>query len=646
MRENKLKLAPDTFQSFTSISNIELNNSGELIALTATKPDIDGNIYRSRVNVVESETGELVFSTDEGRESTPVWVDDESLIYISYSNSDKDKKLKLVYWRRPSVRETLIELNKPVLGFRCVRNGLILALLRDPVDDQDPDYVYSDKIPIWFDAVGFVAGYRNRLYLIDHRSGYMEPLTSKDVNVVAFDYEPDRGIAALALSDDPERPYLAKIAVMDLDSGAIDYLANGESYYVENLSVKDNILAVKAHRLERGFATHLRLLLMDLDSGEVIAYESPKGRGLARRVYHDLRGPNASIPRVRIRGRNVYYLLSDGGRFTLYQYSIDSSEHKPVIDGDFVIDEFDVSQDQRVIAYIKTDPVNPAELYVFRDGVERQVTYFNKFLKRVYRFVKPERFVFEASDGELVEGWIMIPDGVEGERKIPAILNIHGGPKSKFGYTFMFEHQLLASNGYAVIYINPRGSDGYSEEFADIRGRYGTRDYEDLIEGVRYVVDRYRVIDPSRIGVTGISYGGFMTNWIITHTDIFKAAVSQNGISSWEAEFGTTDIGFYFVPDQIGGDVVRGRERLVEKSPIYYADRVSTPVLFIHSMNDYRCYIDQSLSFHTALKYLGKESAIALFREGSHTFGWVGKPRSRLKRYKLILDWFDRHLKA
>jgi len=137
-----------------------------------------------------------------------------------------------------------------------------------------------------------------------------------------------------------------------------------------------------------------------------------------------------------------------------------------------------------------------------------------------------------------------------------------------------------------------------------------------------------------------------MTNWIITHTDMFKAAVSQNGISDWCADFGTTDIGFYFVPDQICGDPINNREVLISKSPLYNADKVKTPVLFIHSMNDYRCYIDQALTFFTTLKYLGKEAKLALFKEGVHAFALIGKPVNRVKRLKIILEWFDKYLKA
>ena len=137
-----------------------------------------------------------------------------------------------------------------------------------------------------------------------------------------------------------------------------------------------------------------------------------------------------------------------------------------------------------------------------------------------------------------------------------------------------------------------------------------------------------------------------MTNWVITHTDMFKAAISQNGISSWTAFFGTSDIGFHFAPEQIGGSPWSNLDVYVDKSPITYAADVNTPVLFVHSWNDYRCPVDQSIEFYTALKHLGKETRLAMFMEGSHVFRSNARPTIRKRRLRVMLDWFDEHLKA
>jgi len=215
-----------------------------------------------------------------------------------------------------------------------------------------------------------------------------------------------------------------------------------------------------------------------------------------------------------------------------------------------------------------------------------------------------------------------------------------------FGPSFMEEFQLYVSSGYAVVFTNPRGSDGYDEGFADIRGRYGERDYQDLMEAVDYVLGKFDFLDPERIGVAGGSYGGFMTNWIVTQTDRFRAAATMRSISDWISMFGTTDIGFYFVEDQIGCSPLLDIAKCIEKSPITHASNVKTPTLIIHSMNDYRCWMDQALIFFTALKKVGVPTRLVLFPKEDHDLSRKGKPKHRVERLKELISWFDKWLKG
>ncbi|MDV3277409.1 MAG: prolyl oligopeptidase family serine peptidase [Nitrososphaerales archaeon] len=194
--------------------------------------------------------------------------------------------------------------------------------------------------------------------------------------------------------------------------------------------------------------------------------------------------------------------------------------------------------------------------------------------------------------------------------------------------------------------MNPRGSDGYSERFADIRGMYGTRDYDDLLEGLDYVLKRYPQIDGSRLGIAGGSYGGYMTNWAIGHTDRFKAAVTDRSIASWVSMWGVSDIGPHFTSDQIGGDPWNAEERLLADSPLRYAPNVKTPLLVVHSMEDYRCPLPEGVQFFTALKILGKEAEMVLFPGENHDLSRVGKPKHRVARLEHYLRWFDMHLKT
>jgi dipeptidyl aminopeptidase/acylaminoacyl peptidase len=434
--------------------------------------------------------------------------------------------------------------------------------------------------------------------------------------------------------------------VMDVDSGESKKLTDTNMSIGACCWSPDNKhIAFKGNNLRRGFATHTTIWVILAEGGKPTDLTGKLDRGSARHVYYDLRGPISYLlaPFPVWSEEWIYFSLSDRGHYSLHRVNPRNGEIKPVVTGNFLVDDFSVAGN--VVVYLKVTETAPAEVCVKDERGERNLTNLNDFLLSELRLSVPEHFEYQASDGKKIDGWLIKPVVVEKGEKVPAILDIHGGPKSVFGYSFMFEHHFFSSKGFAVIYLNPRGSDGYSEEFADIRGAYGERDFKDIMEGLDYVLSKFRSIDPDRIGVTGLSYGGFMTNWIVTHTDRFKAAVSQNSISDWTAMFGTTDIGFYFSPDQIGKEPWSNPQGYLNKSPLTYAPKVTTPTMFIHSAEDFRCWIDQSISFFTALKFLGKETELVLFDKGEHTFRSTSKPSFRMRRLEHMLRWFEQYLR-
>jgi len=258
----------------------------------------------------------------------------------------------------------------------------------------------------------------------------------------------------------------------------------------------------------------------------------------------------------------------------------------------------------------------------------------------------PEHFTVKVSDGEEIDAWIMKPIGYTEGEEYPTILEIHGGPKGAYGEIFFHEFQILANEGYAVVYSNPRGSSGRGNEFADIRGDYGGRDYQDLMEVMDKALETYDFIDEDKLGVGGGSYGGFMTNWVIGHTNRFKAAVSQRSISNWISKFCTTDIGYFFVKDQFAGATPwNDMEKLWDGSPLKYADKVTPPTLFIHSEEDYRCWLPEGIQMFTALKYHDVDSRLCMFKGENHELSRGGKPEHRIRRLEEMVDWFNKYLK-
>jgi dipeptidyl aminopeptidase/acylaminoacyl peptidase len=283
---------------------------------------------------------------------------------------------------------------------------------------------------------------------------------------------------------------------------------------------------------------------------------------------------------------------------------------------------------------------------VYDRGLVKQITHHNDRLLKSRRVFAGQPASFKASDGEQVEGWVHLPDG-RSKRERALVLGIHGGPKTVYGHAFFIEFQMLAGAGFGVAYANPRGSDGYGQDWAHaVQGHYGERDYQDLMEFVDHLLAQKLGLDPERLGVFGGSYGGFMTNWIVGQTDRFRAAVSQRGISNWVSFFGTSDIGYFFSPDHVGGLPWSDPEKYREKSPLTYADAVHTPLLLIHSENDLRCPIEQGEQVFVALKKLGVETEMIRFPDEPHGLSRGGRTDRRIERLEHILRWFDRTLKA
>ena len=249
------------------------------------------------------------------------------------------------------------------------------------------------------------------------------------------------------------------------------------------------------------------------------------------------------------------------------------------------------------------------------------------------------------SQGVDIDGWVIKPIDFDETKSYPAILDIHGGPKTVYGEVFYHEMQVWAGMGYFVFFCNPTGSDGRGNEFADIRGKYGTIDFQNIMDFTDAVLEKYPMIDRKRVGETGGSYGGFMTNWIVGHTDRFACVATQRSISNWISFYGTSDIGTFFATDQNDADFYEDVEQMWEHSPLKYAQNVKTPVLFIHSDEDYRCPMAEAMQFYTALADHGVEVRMCYFKGENHELSRSGKPKHRLRRLTEITNWMERFLK-
>ena len=590
------------------------------LAYVVTLSDVEGNRVRSEVRV-RRRSGASYFYQGEG-DSSPRWSPSGDLLaFASRRGSQKGERGSGVFVAGDGGEPRRVAWFKHgVVGLEWLDGRSIVVMSSEEVSgmyDSDGDYVVTDRLPLWFDGEGLVAGLRRQLYLLDVESGRVVKLTSEDEGVEGFTV---CGGRVYYFTPRTWRDPLDMI-VKSVEPGG-DARVEAEGFTVGQLGCVGGRVYMVAHRRPIGLASHYRLHIIRAP-GRVECLTCEALDRNVRAIAGGLDGEPVIV--YADRGRGVIARVESGGLV------------RDIFRRDAVV--LDAHAEAGMVAFVASSPDSPPEVYLYRGGGVERVSSVNSWLAREVRLYKPERLEVEAA-GDRIEGWVLVGEG-EGPR--PLILFIHGGPKGMYGYMFYPEMQLFASEGFIVAYANPRGSDGYSEEFADIRGRYGEVDYEQLMAFVEEVARRYPV-DRGRMAVTGISYGGYMTNVIITKTTVFKAAVSENGIADWIADFWAADIGYWFDPDQIGGTPMDNVEEYIRRSPAFHAGRVETPLMIIHSMEDYRCFIDQALAMHTALKTLGKDSVLVVFRRGSHGHSVTGSPRHRRKRLEIKVRWIKEKL--
>jgi dipeptidyl aminopeptidase/acylaminoacyl peptidase len=344
---------------------------------------------------------------------------------------------------------------------------------------------------------------------------------------------------------------------------------------------------------------------------------------------------------------SLLFAIEDGGNVPMYRVAAGgASKPEPVIGGDFMLTGYDALGGQIVHTY--HTPMQLSELFVG----DRQVTEVGRSFCDARELPAPERFVAISADGSEVEAWIMRPVGFDDGAKYPLLLNIHGGPFSQYGNKFFDEFQVYAGAGYALVYSNPRGSSGYSEAWGRaIRGPvtdgpgWGTVDYEDCMAVVDEALKRFEFLDSDRLGVMGGSYGGYMTSWIVGHTDRFQCAISERAVNQFMSEGEESDFGTLF-RSEIGAFFWEAPDAYLKHSPNTYAKNIVTPLLILHSENDLRCPVGQAEGLFAILRTLKREVEFVRFPAEGHELSRSGNPIHRVMRFEIILDWLGRYLKA
>ena len=633
-------------RKFVFISDPQTSPDGSRVAYVQTSVDYenDGYIKHIWLHDVASEKNSQ-FTYGEGKDNFPRWSPDGNrLLFLSSGRQPESKTQLYVIGIGGGEARLITDLETGVSTPKWNPDGKTILFSSRVWEPEKPksDVVVVKRILFKLNGVGMFAGKRVHLFTVKAADGKPRQVTKGEFDTSAYAWSPNGKEIAYAtnMEDDQDTSYIKDIYVMTSKGGEARKVTTS-IHSVSDISWSGHGLAFLGHDFHAKGATNTDIWIKSPLESEAVNITDGFDRRVGGGMGSDLRFSTPGLgPIWGPKGEYIYFLAGDVPHSNLYRVKRATHDVEQVTEG-ITLDGFSYSEDFEVLSYNAMSAIEPCELYV--NG--KKVTKVNERHLNNLRLSAPEMYTWNNELGDDIHGWVMMPqDYVEGE-KYPTILQIHGGPLGIYGDGIYQEFQLMIASGYCVIYTNPRGSAGYGEEYgATLNGRHGTVDYTDVMHFTRDAIKRFPFIDSSRLGVTGGSYGGYLTNWIITQTDMFKAGVACRSTCNRLSHHGYSDFGFNHGPSGNMGYPWRDEDKLLSQSPIRYAKNVKTPLLFIHSENDLRCAVQQAEEFFVALMELSVDTELVRFPDENHELSRSGKPKHREERFRHILRWFDKYL--
>jgi dipeptidyl aminopeptidase/acylaminoacyl peptidase len=650
-------VTPDDYLAFETLGDPHFSPDGRTIVYTVTHVDQRQNRRVSQIWTIAADGSGSPKPLNTGPQSSsqPRWRGDGRAIAFVSSRAEPGAPdgapVKPQLWLLPldgGAPKKLTSLANGVNSYQWSPDGsrLVAVSSSGPSDTakSPSDVRHYGHANYKFNDSGWFDDKRTHLWVIDAGRGAALEITSgQDWNDTDPQWSPDG----------------TKIAfVSDRTGKAFDFSENTDVWVVDAgggtpVKISDHELPDNSPRWSPDGQTIAFLSPPSERAHLKIWLASSRGGGPSRMAVDDLDLIPTAL-RWSGDGKALYFETGVKGTSQVFRVDLAARKATQLTSGERTVRFFDVSDKSHRVTYAVNDPTHLDDLFVADMPVlldaarvwqgEQQLTHLNASLWPQLQLSKVERVAFKGADGWPVDGFLMKPIGFDRAKKYPMVLSIHGGPAGMYGFDWFHEFQVYASRGWAVFFTNPRGSTGYGEKFdRGIQGEWGGKDYVDVMNGVDAVLAANPWIDPEKLGVTGGSYGGYLTNWIVGHTTRFKAAVTLRGISNFVSDEGTRD-GAYGHADDFGGDLFEKFDAYWNASPLKYAKNVKTPTLVLHQDNDFRVPIEQGEQWFRALRHFGVPSEIVFFPRENHNMTRTGEPKHLVESLKWQVYWFDRYL--
>lgn len=662
---DKKRFTPESLFEMKGVSDPQISPDGVRVAYVehyieaGDKQKREPSAYRTQIMVSDGPdvAPRRVTRSMRGNDSVPRWSPDgRYLAFLSTRDGDKAQLFLLDMEGGEAVPVTYATtLSEGVRSFDWHPNGNAFCFVskgHKTEEDVQWDYehderVYEGRLPFKVENVGWLDPRRAQLWRIDRDGGNLVQLTEAPCDVTMPCWSPSgREIAFVQVArPELERTYITDLFVLQVSGREVRQLTREQGPVDAPVWSPDGKqLAFLGHQQRRGTASNVGVWAVGVEDGELRCLTEGFNRSAGTTTMGDMHFVTTP-DRVCWNDDGLFFTSTDHGRTGIYRVGVDGGAVEQVSTSGLSALTLTVCRD--TIAFNGETNTRIGEVYTMTTGgahIARR-SHSADEIAGSYALSTPQHVSFTGADGWEIEGWFVKPMDYSDGQRYPLLLYIHGGPHADYGNGFFHEFQVLANAGYGVFFTNPRGGRSYGEEFtAAVSGHFGEKDYEDLMAAADLAAS-WDWVDPARMGVMGGSYGGYMTNWIITHTDRFAAACTQRSLANLYSFAGTSDIGPRFAHDEFAALPWTNEELLMAKSPMRYVKNVRTPVLILHQEQDYRTPIEQIEQFYTALVCLGVPTKLVRFPAEGHDLSRTGQPRRRVNRLNHIIGWFDRYLK-